>query len=80
MMEKCSTDLKSLLIKKKVLTEEETVEVMLDVLEGLKHLALNGFMHCDIKPSNILLTPEGAKLTDFALTRKTGLIDPKLTI
>lgn len=44
---------------------------MIDVLEGLRFLSSNGFIHCNIKPSNILISQDGnAKITDFALMRK----------
>jgi serine/threonine protein kinase len=44
---------------------------MLDLLEGLRCISLNGFMHCNIKPSNILVSQDGtAKITDLALMRK----------
>ena len=72
MMEKAQGDLKSLLVKKKVLTEEEVIIVMLDIIEALRHMYTSGYMHCNVKPSNVLIGPDGAKLTDFALTRKIG--------
>lgn len=70
-MEKAQLDVKALLIKKKVLSEEEVIPIMLDVLEGLRCLNLNGFIHCNIKPSNILIAKDGtAQIIDFALMRK----------
>lgn len=44
---------------------------MLDVLEGLRCISLNGYVHCNIKPSNIIIAPDGsAKIIDFSLMRK----------
>lgn len=47
-----------------------------EVLAAVRHAALAahalheaGLVHGDIKPANILLTPEGAKLTDLGLAR-----------
>lgn len=36
-----------------------------EALSGLDHLHSNGVYHCDIKPSNLLWTPDGTKLLDF---------------
>jgi WD40 repeat protein len=41
-----------------------------DVAEALAHAHANGVIHCDIKPSNILLTEAGSpKVGDFGLAR-----------
>ena len=47
--------LKEYLILRKVLTEEEAVDVLLGVMEGLRDFNGKGYMHCNIKPSNVLL-------------------------
>ncbi len=45
-------------------------EVVLDVLSGLAVAHDAGIVHRDIKPHNILITPEGdAKVTDFGIAR-----------
>ena len=33
--------------------------VCLDIIHGLKHLHMNGYIHCDVKPSNILIRADG---------------------
>ncbi|MFD3451723.1 protein kinase [Streptomyces sp. NPDC058691] len=43
-----------------------------DCLSGLDHLHRNGVYHCDIKPSNLLWTPEGTKLLDFNAAVSVG--------
>jgi serine/threonine protein kinase len=45
-----------------------SIRIICDALFGLEHLHLNGVLHCDIKPANILLTKNiKAKLSDFGL-------------
>ncbi|CAN6445579.1 unnamed protein product [Victoria cruziana] len=42
-----------------------------EILEGLAHIHSHGFVHCDIKPSNILLDPaSGVKIADFGLAKR----------
>jgi len=62
----------------------EARRLMLDVLAGLEAVHANGIVHRDIKPTNILLTGEGAaKLADFGIAvapqtsgERTMVIDP----
>ncbi|MEZ6089106.1 MAG: serine/threonine-protein kinase [Pirellulaceae bacterium] len=44
--------------------------------EGLYHMHSKGWLHCDVKPDNFLVSPEGVvKLIDFQISqkKKTGL-------
>lgn len=44
------------------------VGIVLDVLAALEHAHARGIVHRDVKPQNVLLTPEGrAKLADFGI-------------
>lgn len=50
---------------------EETLRIFLEVAHGLQALHLAGFVHADMKPNNILLTPDKAvKLIDLGQSAK----------
>jgi serine/threonine protein kinase len=65
--------LRSILESDIVLTLEEALGFLLDILAGLDHAHRQGIVHCDIKPENILLqlTPGGwvARISDFGIAR-----------
>jgi len=51
-------------------TETEAVDIVLQMADALHHAHQRGLIHRDVKPKNILLTPQGvAKLTDLGLAR-----------
>jgi serine/threonine-protein kinase len=53
-------------------TEQEALDVMIQITDALAHAHQRGLIHRDVKPKNILLTPQGvAKLTDLGLARAT---------
>ncbi|KAK1320778.1 Mitogen-activated protein kinase kinase kinase NPK1 [Acorus calamus] len=44
------------------------------LLLGLRHVHASGFVHCDVKPQNVLVFDDDrVKIADFGLTRKSGL-------
>ena len=51
------------------LTPLEAVPIALGMLGALGALHSRGLVHRDVKPSNVFLTPHGAKLLDFGLAR-----------
>lgn len=56
----------------KSFSEREAIEITLQIAEALAHAHSRGLVHRDVKPKNILLTPQGvAKLTDLGLARAT---------
>ena len=56
---------------------ENAVFLMSQILEGIKHAhnskinikGYNGVLHLDIKPGNILITPNGVKIIDFGISQ-----------
>jgi non-specific serine/threonine protein kinase len=59
-------------IARGALAPGEAVDRLLEVLAGLAALHERGVVHRDLKPTNIFLTPHGAKLLDFGLATPTG--------
>lgn len=52
------------------LRPEETLDIALQIATALEHAHKNGIIHRDIKPHNIMITPDGiAKVTDFGIAR-----------
>ncbi|MGW6537425.1 caspase, EACC1-associated type [Streptomyces sp. NPDC055051] len=48
---------------------QEVVAMLLEVLDGLQHSHEAGIIHCDIKPSNLMLTNDGrVKILDFGIS------------
>ncbi|KAJ0094057.1 hypothetical protein Patl1_16350 [Pistacia atlantica] len=66
------------------LSEDEVRRHTRSILEGLFHAHEGGYVHCDVKPDNILLTPTStkqfvAKVGDFGLAKRVRQrIDPFL--
>ncbi len=51
----------------------EAVRIVLQIATGLEHAASRGVVHRDVKPSNIIISPNGrAKLVDMGLARSLG--------
>ncbi len=51
-------------------TEGEALDIVIQMADALHHAHQRGLIHRDVKPKNILLTPQGvAKLTDLGLAR-----------
>lgn len=53
-------------------SEAEALDIAIQITDALAHAHERGLIHRDVKPKNILLTPQGvAKLTDLGLARAT---------
>lgn len=62
-------DLKDYVQQKGFLSPEETVRMLLPVMQSLKKIHAQGLIHRDISPDNIRLTENGVKLMDFGAAR-----------
>ncbi len=68
------TPLRSSLQVHKDFSNEEFFKVAAQGLEGLKAAHEKGILHGDIKPENLMLTPEGrVKVLDFGVARRFSL-------
>lgn len=49
---------------------QEALRIVKDIARALAHAHANNIVHCDIKPHNILVAPDGqVKVTDFGIAR-----------
>lgn len=64
------TDLKSIIKKNPDLTLTNALKYLMQVSSGLAYAHSSGFVHCDMKPQNILVSNSGViKITDFGIAR-----------
>ncbi len=63
-------DLKTLIRRKGRLHVDETLEIAIQICDGVGHAHKAGIIHCDVKPQNVLITKDGrVKVTDFGIAR-----------
>lgn len=71
------TDLKTLLRRRGRLPIGEAVDLVVQACSGIGYAHRAGLVHCDLKPHNILVTPDGrAKIADFGIARALASIQP----
>jgi len=71
------TDLKTLLRRRGRLPADQAVELMIQICAGVGYAHRAGLVHCDLKPHNILVTPDQrVKITDFGIARALAAIRP----
>ncbi|BBM83974.1 serine/threonine protein kinase [Candidatus Uabimicrobium amorphum] len=58
-------------IRKRKLTIEDSVKIIIQIIRGLQHAHQKKIIHRDIKPDNIIITNDKVpKITDFGLARR----------
>jgi serine/threonine protein kinase len=63
------TDLRQLVRRQGPLTMQQAANVIMQAAHGLEYAHQGGLIHRDVKPGNILVTPEGiAKVSDLGLS------------
>jgi len=73
-------DLFKRLTREGTLDEEAALSITSQIAMALQHAHFNGLVHRDVKPENIMVTPEGtAKLLDLGLARYAGADLPSVT-
>jgi serine/threonine-protein kinase len=74
------TDLKTMVDRQGPLSVNETLALMIQVCAGVGYAHRAGLVHCDLKPQNILVSPDGrAKITDFGIAVAFASIQPDTT-
>jgi len=63
-------DLKKLIRARGAFEVDAALGIIVEVCKGVGYAHRAGLVHCDVKPQNILVTPENAiKVTDFGIAR-----------
>ncbi len=70
-------DLKSLLREHGRMDVTESIDLIIQACAGIGYAHRAGLVHCDIKPQNMLVTPDGhLKVVDFGIARALASISP----
>jgi eukaryotic-like serine/threonine-protein kinase len=71
------TDIKSLLKQRGKFPISQAVDLMIQACAGIGYAHRAGLVHCDIKPQNLLVTPDNRlKVLDFGIARALATISP----
>jgi serine/threonine protein kinase len=72
------TDLKALIKQRGRFNPEETIPLLIQACAGIGYAHRAGLVHCDVKPQNMLVTPDmRLKVADFGISRLFSTIHPE---
>jgi serine/threonine protein kinase len=70
-------DLKTILRQRGRFSVDEAIPLMVQACAGIGYAHRAGLVHCDVKPHNMIVTPDGRlKVTDFGIARALSTIMP----
>jgi serine/threonine-protein kinase len=71
------TDLKTLIKQRGRFSPDDAVPLLIQACAGIGYAHRAGLVHCDVKPQNMLVTPDmRLKVTDFGIARALSTIQP----
>ncbi|MBE0684432.1 MAG: serine/threonine protein kinase [Anaerolineaceae bacterium] len=71
------TNLKSMIREQQVIHTDKALDLLIQAAQGIGYAHRAGLIHCDIKPHNMLVAPDGRlKVTDFGIARALTTILP----
>ncbi|HEY5271585.1 MAG TPA: protein kinase [Anaerolineales bacterium] len=71
------TDLKTLIKQRGRFSSEEALPLIIQACAGIGYAHRAGLVHCDVKPQNMLVTPDmRLKVADFGIARALSTIHP----
>jgi serine/threonine protein kinase len=72
------TDLKTIIQRRGRFVIDDAVDLVIQACAGIGYAHRAGLIHCDVKPQNLIITPENKlKVTDFGIARALATIQPE---